>query len=408
MALAIAAMAMPNTAKAEVETYDFVTLAPEKNPETPYAYTSVLSTEGVEVQGPTSGRNVTVYPETATFCGMSLNGRFAFESDKYTLSAAQGLLVDKGVKNSTFAILNLHEGDQVYYEYNGTVEQQVVSGNVSYQKSDGTTVTLTILGKDNANVLSKASGNQSYTFTMMTDGAISIVTGTDFSTKIRKVVITPKADVVEEVIPNPTITIGETGYATFGYKAAVDISALSGSFKAYYASAFNEETYKLTMTEITDGIIPTGTGVMLYGTPGTYENVPVTETDKTISGNLLKAGTGATVKQNSNGGLTRRYMLTEVDGEVGFYYFDANRTVEWGTAYLELTFTEVPSESRSVTVSFEDDTATAIETDSYAADTQAGYYTIDGQRVSRPTKGLYVKRYADARVQGKNSKVIIK
>lgn len=390
MAMAFAAMAMPNTAKADVETYDFVTLAPEKSPTEPYAYTSSLSSEGVEVQGPTSGTNVTVFPETATFCGMSLNGRFAFESGKYTLSAAQGLLVDKGAKNSTFAILNLKEGDQIYYEYNGTVEQQVVSGNVSYKKSDGTTVTLTTLGKNSANVLSKASGNQSYTFTMTADGNLSIVTGSNFSTKIRKVVITPKADVEEEVIPNPTIIIGSTGFATFGYKAAVDISALSGSFKAYYASAFDEETYKLTMTEITDGIIPTGTGVMLYGTPGTYEDVPVTETDKTISGNLLKAGTGAMVKPNSNGGLIRRYMLTEVDGEVGFYYFDANRTVDWGTAYLELTFTEVPSEARAVSVSFGDDATTAIEPLASDGEAMGVCYTVCGQRVSQPSRGLYI------------------
>jgi hypothetical protein len=35
------------------------------------------------------------------------------------------------------------------------------------------------------------------------------------------------------------------------------------------------------------------------------------------------------------------------------------------------------------------------------------YYSLNGQRVEHPTKGIYIKRSAEDRLQGKNGKTVI-
>lgn len=184
-------------AQEQAEVYDFEMLAPDNNV---YEYESMLDETPIEVPGYTSGENIAVYKETATFCGTSLNGRFAFEKDadgnnKFVLTATNGLYIQGG-KNNIWAIMGLKKGEIVHVEYNNTSkkELQVVSGNVAWLNSDGTLVDLTGKtgkgGKNDSRIL--ATGQASYDFIMQADGNISFCTGTSFKAYLRNVTITPK------------------------------------------------------------------------------------------------------------------------------------------------------------------------------------------------------------------------
>ena len=76
-------------------------------------------------------------------------------------------------------------------------------------------------------------------------------------------------------IQYPLVTLNEYGLATFSFKT--DVQLLSSVIKAYTGKV---EGNHVVCTEIADGLIPAGNGVILYGTPSAsaqlvgYDNAP--------------------------------------------------------------------------------------------------------------------------------------
>ena len=189
-----------------------------------------------------------------------------------------------------------------------------------------------------------------------------------------------------------TMTIGSSKYATFCSPEAIDISHQT-NFDAYYASSYNSGTGVLTMTKITDGIIPANTGVMLYGTSGTFYYT--TETGSTdFSSNLLHPVLSDAQQVAETYGDNTAYVLGNQSG-IGFYRTTA-RTNMGGKAYLLLpTTTSAPR----ITFNFGDYNVTGINTVKGAELKDNGYFDLQGRKVAQPTKGLYI-------VNGK--KVVVK
>ena len=192
-----------------------------------------------------------------------------------------------------------------------------------------------------------------------------------------------------------SIIVGGDGVATYSNGGKnVQISACD-ALKAYYASAVAEGT--VTLTELT-GCIPANTGVMIYGAEGTY-TVPVGgEGWPSISQNYLKA-TGdysANVEASTEG--TYHYIFAKDKSDnIGFFKLEANHTLAAHKAYLETSNDITPSGasgSARLVLRFEDeDDPTAIgEVKSAAQPVQADnvYYNLNGQRVEKPTKGIYI------------------
>lgn len=128
------------------------------------------------------------------------------------------------------------------------------------------------------------------------------------------------------------ITIGASGMATFCSDSDLDFSTVSG-LQAYTGAGFNRETGVLTMLRVSD--VPAGTGLVLRGTPGTYE-VPY-GTSASIYANLLVGVTTATTLSQTEGGYTN-YILSNGSHGVGFYIIS-------GTGQLtpRCTTTKVPT-----------------------------------------------------------------
>lgn len=365
MQMFAALLALPCTMTAQNEVYDFRSAAPNKSGNT------WTATYGEET---TSTGGVAVRPVTNAFFGgdgtgatLDLNGRIACE-DGVTLGASQGMTVSG--KRKMISVLNLSEGDQVVVETTST-SMYIRSKNVSYVADGEETIVSTAEENDEQKIVSGRA------YKMIGNGSLDFYIAGSTTERIQKI----------SIFPQQTMTIGGTCYATFSSTHAIDISG-QDNFKAYIATS--EEDGLVTMQEIDDGIIPANTGVMLYGSTGSYY---YTTTDKNIATNLLKAQTiEGQVKTNNGSGPEKvtNYLLANKDGVVGFYLAN-KQTLGAGKAYLQLSTPEGAAAAREgIAIRFDDDTTTAIEKPETEVPADNRAYDLRGALVGKNGKGLLI------------------
>ena len=174
------------------------------------------------------------------------------------------------------------------------------------------------------------------------------------------------------VVEEPTLTVGEDGWATYVTPAYVQFGE---DVTAYVVSEINGEYAKLV--EITEA--PANTPVIIEATEGDYPVIPVMDAEKPTL-NLLKV---APVTESD----ASIYVLANLEEEVGFYLIDESLTLNSGTVYLPIS-----GESAGVKfIGFGDgNDATAIKGVETPAVENGVYYNLAGQRVQAPTKGIYI------------------
>ena len=119
--------------------------------------------------------------------------------------------------------------------------------------------------------------------------------------------------------------------------------------------------------------------MVLYCEGGKTEVIPFADETDSAEGNELVAGTGAAVATGEN---PVNYILNTVGGVTGFYKAAGN-VVEKNHAYLSVAAT-----TARLQIVF-DGEATAISEVKSIANGEA-VYTLSGQRVNSPKKGLYI------------------
>ena len=187
-------------------------------------------------------------------------------------------------------------------------------------------------------------------------------------------------------VTSRSVTIGSTGYATFGYPFAVDLSGLSASQDAYTVTVSGTTA---TLTSVKNMKIPANTGIILKGSNGDAISLPLTTTTDAIGTNHLQVSDGTVTADGS----TTIYVLAKGTSGVGFYRLANGQKVLAGKAYLN-TVSGSPS-----FIGIGDDTTGIDEVSSKMEEVRSDYFDLQGRRVAQPTKGLYI-------VNGK--KVIVK
>ena len=308
--------------------------------------------------------------------GSRISNRLVTSSNKedndYWLYRNGGLYSGKA---KAYAILGVNTGDYVV---------------ITYSKGDGDpTPTATDGAKDEWNSTS-------------TSAAIN-VTG---STGVLRFTIARygyiKSITVYRALATPGATVGSTGFATFAADVALDLSTLTSGFTAYFASSAADG--KVNMTKATDEKIAAGEGLFIQKT-GDANTFTITETREATDDvdNYLVAGDGVT------GGVTKedgydKYVLGADGGSVSFFLVNETAaTVPANKAYLKLP---AGDPSARLTISFGEET-TGISFRNVETTGNERFYNLQGQPVAAPTKGLYIVRSAEGRLQGKNGKKVI-
>jgi hypothetical protein len=191
------------------------------------------------------------------------------------------------------------------------------------------------------------------------------------------------------------VEIGEDGIATWSYSKNLDFTG--SGITAYYASAVTTGSVTLTATATTWNYC----GYILKGDEGKYTIRVVSDSEASYpAATYLKAQVG---EGNVEASTTGKYHYifakkTEGDANIGFYKLTAKHTLGAKKAYLETETDIAPTSGARVALIFDDDTTTGIA-DLKNAVNDSFYYNMNGMRVERPAKGLYIH---------KGKKIIIK
>lgn len=189
------------------------------------------------------------------------------------------------------------------------------------------------------------------------------------------------------------VTIKSVGWASVAFPFAVQVPAESG-VKAYFAESADDT--RMTLSEITDGIIPANTGVLLTKDGGCTVNLPIVTTTTTYPDNKLACATA----ERDGYASKANYMLSAKTGTVGFLP-STMMLVPANKAFLPATNITSGSDQAQMLSFYIGGAVTGIN--DAAADAHNGnntYYDLNGRRVLYPAHGIYVT--------GNGKKVFIK
>ena len=174
------------------------------------------------------------------------------------------------------------------------------------------------------------------------------------------------------------ITISAVHLATVGATYSLDFS---GKDVHPYKASIDGRWVKLE--RITDDIVPANQGTIVYSeTPGTYA-IPVTTASGTIGDTGLEISDGTTAIGDNI------YILASRSENVGFFRWAEDYSLAKGRVYLN-TGTLAPA-FLSIDLGNNDGETTGIqELKNSKIEELNPYYNLRGQRVTQPTKGLYI------------------
>ena len=181
------------------------------------------------------------------------------------------------------------------------------------------------------------------------------------------------------------ITIKDIGKTTWCSEYDLDFTNVAG-IKAYTATGYNDITKTIWLTRVTE--VPAGTGLLVKGDPGTYKIPHVSV--RAYYTNLLVGNLGDAIKIEETDGDKTNYYLSGKDGT--FVSVNGSANIGKNKAYLQLP-TSVFGGTRSIGISYDDeDGTTSIKNLTPALSEGEGvYYNLQGQRVAKPGKGLYIR-----------------
>ena len=184
-----------------------------------------------------------------------------------------------------------------------------------------------------------------------------------------------------------TYTVPSSGVGTFSSEVNIH---LPEGLNAHYCKTYYAERSAISVVNISSGVVPANTGVLLSGTPGeTFNLYPTPETAEELEGNALVAVVESQHIAATDGDHTNfmmsggKFIRIADDGED--VKMPANR------AYLPL-LTEVVSGSNAKEIMLYWGTTTGIE--SLASSTpskgEGSIYNLNGQKLSSPLKGINI------------------
>lgn len=167
--------------------------------------------------------------------------------------------------------------------------------------------------------------------------------------------------------------VGAEEYATFSSIMNVDMTGVTA-----YAAKYDGE--KVVLTPVNK--VPANTGVIIHADANTYELTNIESADA-IANNDLKVSDGTVTGNGST-----IYVLNKVEEKVGFYLLKSGNKLAAGKAYLEIP---AYNDARGF-IGIDEMSPTGVnEVKVNKAVTKTGkIYNLNGQIVSKPTKGLYI------------------
>ncbi|WP_028896920.1 hypothetical protein [Prevotella sp. HUN102] len=204
------------------------------------------------------------------------------------------------------------------------------------------------------------------------------VDGSGGAVQIQKIRITYSENpAMPSTVP---LRVTDAGYATISSAYPLDFGNIDG-LKAYYV--VRQDGNSAYLSEI-GGVVAGNTGVLIKAPKGNY-NINVAGTSGEIpTGNLLQPTAGRDIKADGT-----QYVLSMVNGVVGFRKVRINDSLRDNTAYISL---DAGSSTRNFIVLRPEENTTFIDiVNDLESFTETPVYNLSGQRVSREYKGIVIR-----------------
>jgi hypothetical protein len=131
--------------------------------------------------------------------------------------------------------------------------------------------------------------------------------------------------------------------------------------------------------------VPAGTGILVKGDAGIYK-IPHAKVQSAYA-NWFVGNLGATISIAATDGDKTNYYLSGKDGS--FVSVNGSANIGKNKAYLQLP-TSVFAGTRSIGINYDDEDGTTGINVQSSIQSDNAYYTLQGQRVAKPGKGLYI------------------
>lgn len=187
------------------------------------------------------------------------------------------------------------------------------------------------------------------------------------------------------------VTIGSNGYTTFACPRPLDLRSenLPSGLKAYKATV-DAVNSKVRFTEI-DQTVPVNTGVLLAGASTNY-NIPVAASGTPLGSNdFLVNCDGGTFQADDD--YTYFAMKKDIYPLIFGTFNPSTTAIPSNKAYLKVLTDDLPkgSGARTLRFVFDDNETTGIKNvDAQKTSNKDIYFNLNGQRVAKPTKGMYI------------------
>ena len=187
-----------------------------------------------------------------------------------------------------------------------------------------------------------------------------------------------------------TYTVPASGVGTFSSEVNIH---LPEGLNAHYCKTYYEERSAISVVNISSGVVPANTGVLLSGTPGeTFNLYPTPETAGELEGNALVAVTKPVHISPTKGDYTNFMMK----GGKFIKIADDSYTVKMPAhrAYLPLLTSAISgNNAKEIMLYWDDEEATGIEIMRNVENEimrNGNIYNLNGQKLSAPQKGINI------------------
>lgn len=194
--------------------------------------------------------------------------------------------------------------------------------------------------------------------------------------------------VQEPTLPElPLTAIGENTYGTYyiDYPIAVPDNV------SVYTGDVDLANKRISMRLANEHIIPAETGVVLVGDNGAATSCTMTASNE--AGTLTKGSLTGSLKPTNILGYNDRYLVfgRNSEGQLGFYKpVNGLTSIPANKAFIEIPESQV----QGLALNFEGGTHTGINLNDILVpekQNEGTYYDLSGRRVSKPTKGCYIR-----------------
>ena len=206
----------------------------------------------------------------------------------------------------------------------------------------------------------------------------------------------PKVTITTVSANTAPVQMDANGFTTFASPYSLDLTEATQTamgFKAYKAEVKADKSI-VRFTSGIDQLVVPNTGVLLQGTANATYNIPValSGTPTSLASNDLLVNTaGGTF--TASGDSTYFAMKKDIYPLIFGTFNPSTTAIPSNKAYLKVLTDDLPkgSGARTLRFVFDDNETTGIKNvDAQKTSSKDIYFNLNGQRVAKPTKGMYI------------------